>query len=434
MEEFQVSVEAGQGLERLIRVNVPAGRIDQEVEARLRSVSRTASLRGYRPGKVPEKVIRQRFGEQVRRDVLQDLVQASYSEAVSREKLRPAGTPRIDTQSDAGQQGNDLTYTASIEVFPEFQLVGLNGLAVQRPEADLGDGDVEFVIDGLRRQRATWVAVERASRDGDRIVVDFQGELNGQPMPGGQGEDVAVVLGEGRMIADFERQLVGLSPAEERSIDVGFPADYPTAALAGQTARFAIKVREVTEEQLPEVDQEFIRALGIESGELADFHVEIRRNMEQEFASRAAAEVKKQLLEALLAANPIVVPAVLVEQEAASLQADAMRNLGVSDPQQGPGLDSFRETAERRVRLGLLIGAVIRENQIQVDRERVSARIDQLSQGHTKPDEIRKIYHQTPHLLTQVENAVLEEQVIDWLTDRAKVTPRSTSFQALVSG
>lgn len=433
MEELQVSVEAGQGLERRIRVNVPAVRVDREVEARLKSVRRTARVKGYRPGKVPEKVIRQRYGEQVRREVVQDLVQSSYSEAVNREKLRPAGGPTIDTPIDP-ENGGDLSYEARIEVFPEFELKGLEGIKVARPEPALSDEDVEFVIDGLRRQRAEWVAVERRSQDGDRIVIDFEGELDGKPMEGGRGEEVDIVLGAGRMIPDFERQLVGLAAGETPALDVKFPDDYPTTELAGRTARFAVRVREVTEQRLPEVDDEFIRSFGIESGSRDDFQADIRRNMEQEFAQRAGAEVRKQLLDGLLAANPVDVPGVLVRDEAAGLQADAMRNLGISDPRHAPSIDSFMPTAERRVRLGLLIGAIIREHKIVVERDRVEKRIDELSQGHAKPEEIRRLYRQTPQLLTQVENAVLEEQVIDWLSGKAAVEARPTSFRELVSG
>lgn len=433
MQEFDVLVESGQGLERRIRVTVPAGRIDQEVETRLRSVARTARIAGYRPGKAPNAVIRQRFGDQVRREVLQHLLEASYSEAVAREKLRPAGGPRISTDAAVGSPGQDLIYTASIEVFPEFQVQGLERLTVRRPEPKLVDSDLDFVIDGLRRQRLAWAPVSRPAATGDRVVVDFTGRIDGQPMEGGEGEGVPIVLGAGRMIADFERQLVGLRAADERVIQVRFPADYPREGMAGREAEFTVKVREVTEEALPEVDAEFIRALGTQSGDPSDFHDDIRRNMAREFEARSRADVRRQVLESLLQANPIDIPAVLVEQEAASLQADAMRNLGISDIRMAPGIETFREAATRRVRLGLLIGAVIRENQIVVERERVRAKLDELAEGYEKPDEVRKIYSQNAQLLGQVENAVLEEQVVEWLTSRAEVTPEAMSFQELVT-
>lgn len=434
MEELQVSLEAGAGLERRLQVRVPAGRIEREVEVRLRSVSRTANLKGYRPGKVPEKVVRQRFGEQIRREVLQDIIQSTYGEALSRQQVRPAGEPRIDMAPDAGASGADLAYTASFEVFPEFTMRGLDAVAITRPEPAFDDADLEFIANNLRRQRSHWHVADREARPGDRVVVDFQGRLNGAAMPGGTGEKVTVELGAGRMVEDFERQLVGVKAGEAKEIRVQFPLDYPNRELAGQTADFSVQVGEVSEQHLPEVDEQFIRAFGIESGSKEDFLRDLREIMGDEFAARARADVKRQLLEQLLQANPIDIPVILVEQEATSLQSDAMRNLGVSDPGQAPALESFRQTAERRVRLGLLIGALIREQDLVVDRDKVRERIEQLAGGYDKPDEIRKLYYQTAQLLTQVENSVLEEQVVDWLAGRAAVTPKPTTFRALVAG
>ena len=433
MEEVQVSVESGQGLERRLQVRVPAARIDREVEARLRHVGRTATIRGFRPGKIPEKVIRQRFGDQVRREVLDDVLRSSYGEAVSREQLRPAGEAEIIPGADAGGQGADLTYTARFEVFPEVQLGGLESLSVTRPEPAIEDADLDFVIESLRRQKSHWHPVDRESRTDDRVMVDFEGRINGQPMEGGTGEKVPVVLGSGRMLEDFERQLVGIRAGESREITVSFPADYPNVSLAGQRALFRVQMHEVTEQHLPAVDDDFIRSFGIESGAVEDFHRDLRRNMDKEFESRARGAVKRQLLDALLAANPVEIPHVLVEQEATTLQAEALRNLGLSDPAAGPSLESFRSTAERRVRLGLLIGAIIRDQNLVADRDRVSDRIDQLSATYDQPDEIRKLYFQNAQLMTQVENAVLEEQVVDWLTARASINSQPTNFRTLVT-
>lgn len=434
MEELQVSLEAGTGLERRLQVRVPAKRIEREVENRLRSVSRTANLKGYRPGKVPEKVIRQRFGDQIRREVLQDVIQSTYGEALNRQQLRPAGEPHIDAAPDAGASGEDFAYTASFEVFPEFTIRGLDAVVITRPEPAFDDDDVEFVSTNLRKQRSHWHVADRAARLGDRVVVDFQGRLNGAPLEGGSGEKVTVELGAGRMIEDFEKQLVGVKSGDTRVIRAQFPVDYPNPSLAGQTAEFTVQVGEVSEQHLPEVDEEFIRGFGVASGTQDDFIRDLRDIMADEFAGRAKAAIKRQLLEQLLQANPIEIPVILVEQEATSLQADSMRNLGISDPAQAPALESFRQTAERRVRLGLLIGALIREQEIVVDREKVRERIEELSGGYEKPDEIRKLYYQTAQLLSQVENAVLEEQVVDWLAGRAAVTPKPTTFRAIVAG
>jgi trigger factor len=433
MEELQISLETGAGLERRLQVRVPAVRIQREVDARLRSVSQSANLKGYRPGKVPERVIRQRFGDQIRREVLQDLVRSTYGEALSREQLRPAGEPHIDAAPDSGSDG-DFAYTASFEVFPDFAVKGLEVLTVSRPEPAFDDADIEFISDNLRRQRSHWHSTDREARQGDRVVVDFQGRLHGTPMPGGVGEKVAIELGAGRMVEDFERQLAGLKAGDSREIQVRFPADYPNRELAGQTADFSVQVGEVAERHLPEIDEEFIRSFGVESGQRDDFLQQLREIMAEEFTGRARADVKRQLLAQVLAANPIEIPVILVEQEATALQSEAMRNLGVSDPGQAPALESFRQAAERRVRLGLIIGAVIRDQQFVPDREKVRERIEQLSSGYDKPDEIRKLYYQTAQLLSQVENSVLEEQVIDWLAGKASATPKPTTFRGLVSG
>ncbi|MEO8224668.1 MAG: trigger factor [Gammaproteobacteria bacterium] len=434
MEELQVSLESGPGLERRLRVTVSALRIARDMEARLRSVGRTANIKGYRPGKVPEKVVRQRFGDQIRSEVLQDLIQSTYGEALSRHQLRPAGDPQIEAASGSESDAGDFSYTASFEVFPEITIRGLDSVAISRPEPAFDDADVEFIADNLRRQRGHWHATDRDARLGDRVVVDFQGTLNGSPMAGGSGEKVTIVLGAGRMIEDFEKQLVGVKAGDSRQLKARFPVDYPNAALTGQTADFNVQVSEVSEEHLPEVDEEFIRSFGVESGTNEDFVRDLRGIMADEFTARARADIKRQLLDQLSLANPVEVPVVLVEQEVTSLQADAMRNLGITDPAEAPSLESFRQTAERRIRLGLLIGALIREQQLLVDREKVRERIDQLSGGYDKPDDIRKLYYQNAQLLTQVENAVLEEQVVDWLASRASTTPRPTTFRALVAG
>jgi trigger factor len=340
--------------------------------------------------------------------------------------------PRIEPESL--EQGADLSYTAVFEVYPEVALAGLDGLAVDQPTPAFDDGDLDFVIQSLRRQRAQWQTVARPARTGDRVVVDFEGQMDGLPMEGGKGEEVAVILGEGRMIADFERQLEGLEAGTERTFTVSFPADYPNSALAGRQAEFQVKARDVAEQQLPEVDAEFIRGFGIDSGAVDEFHAEVRRNMENEFAGRSRSDVKRQLLDQLLAANPVALPEVLVEQECAGLQSEAMRNLGIEDPRQAPDRQSFRPNAERRVRLGLLIGEIIRAEKITPERERVRQRIDQVAAGYSQPEEVRKVYQQNRDLLVQVENAVLEDQVIDWLAARATSRPKAMTFRALVGG
>jgi trigger factor len=431
MTEVQVSVESQEGLQRKMRVQVPADRIEQEVENRLRNVGRSARLKGFRPGKAPPRVIRQRYGGQVRQEVLEEFLQTSYSEAISRENLRPAGGPRIEPETV--EEGKDLTYTATFEIYPDVELQGLDAMKIVRPDITVGESDVDDMLETLRKQRSTWSAVERAAADGDRVTIDFEGTVKGEPIEGGQGEQVPMVLGSGQMRRDFEKNLAGLSAGDGKTFKLKFPKDYHANELAGQKASFAVKVSEVAERLLPDLDQEFVKGFGIESGEIDDFRTDVRRNMEREAAAKAQAEVKRQAMEALLQANPIQIPAVLVEQQAAGLQSETMRSMGIEDPDKAPPRESFRDTAEKRVRLGLLVGAVIRENQIEVDRDRLKVKVDEMCASYQDPEAVRKIYFQNQELLGQVESLVLEEQVVEWLVSQAAVENKPTSFHDLMN-
>jgi trigger factor len=431
MSELQISVEAREGLERALRVQVPASRIDAEIATRLQNVGRTARIKGFRPGKVPAKVIRQRYGDQVRQEVLQDVLQSSYSEAVAQQQLRPAGGPRIEPHSI--QEGQDLTYTAVFEVYPEIHLAELGEMTVQRPVVEITDADVEAMVENLRRQRAEWEAVERPAREGDQVRVDFDAEVKGEPVEGGAGKDVSVVLGEGRMLPDFEKNLGGTKAGDKKSFDVKFPKDYHEANLAGEKVRFQVSVHEVAESKLPALDAEFVNSFGVESGELDDLRADVRRNMQREAEARIRAEIKREVMEALLAANAIAVPRIMVEQEASSLRNDAMRQMGIQDSDEPPDLGPFLETAARRTRLGLLVGTVINDFKLEVDRELVKAKVDELSAPYDDPEQIAAMYYQNPNLLRSIESVVLEEQVVNCVLDRAKVSDRKVSFTDLMN-
>ncbi len=308
---MQVSIEASEGLERRMRVQVPAERIEKEVATRLASVRRSAKIQGFRPGKVPQKVIEQRYGGQVRQEVLQDILQSTYSEAVIQENLQPAGGPTIEPGNL--DQGADLTYTAIFEVYPEVELKGLNLIKINSPKAEVSDADVDAMIENLRKQRAEWVAVERAAAEGDQVTLDFTGTLKGEPFEGGSAEAFKVVLGDGSMLPDFDKNLSGVTAGSEKSFKLKFPKDYHAADLAGQKAEFAIKVHEVAERELPELGEELVKAYGIESGSVDELRADIRANMERELAAKTSAEVKRQLLDGLLEQNLIPVPEVLVQ-------------------------------------------------------------------------------------------------------------------------
>ncbi len=431
MSELQISLESQEGLERRLRVQVPAARIDAEVSTRLQKVGRTARIKGFRPGKVPAKIVRQHYGDQVRQEVLQEVLQSSFSEAVNKEQLRPVGGPQIEPE--VLEEGKDLAYTAVFEVYPEVQLSDLDKLRVAKPEISIADSDIDGMLENLRKQRADWQPIETKAKDGLQVRVDFNGTLNDEPLEGGQGEDVPIVLGEGQMLPDFEKNLQGLAAGDEKTFKLKFPKDYHAEHLAGEKAVFTVTVKEVAEQLLPEIDEAFVQAFGIESGSLEDLRGDIRRNMERESAERVRAEVKRQVMEGLLDANEILVPAALVDDEARRLQTEASQQMGEAAGEPAP-LEGFRDAAERRVRLGLLVGAVINEHKIEVDRERVKAKVDEICTPYDQPEEIAKMYFQNPRLLSQVENVVLEEQVVDLLLDKAKVSSKATSFDELMQG
>lgn len=432
MTDFQVSVETREGLERRIRVQIPADRIESEINSRLQRVGRTAKLKGFRPGKIPPKVIRQHYGGQIRQEVLQAVVESSYSEAITREKLRPAAMPTIEPEH--AHDGDDFTYIATFEIFPDITLSGLDALEVEQPETSIEDADVDDMIETLRNQRATWTPVDRPAAEGDQVTVDFQGSLKGEPIENGTGKDVPIVLGQGQMLEDFEKNLIGLEAGAEKAFKVKFPKDYHAEELAGKKVDFEATVGQVAGQALPEVDAEFVKVLGIESGNIDDFRQDVRTNMTKEVESRIKAEIKRQVMEQLLEANPIALPAVLVDRETAGLRDESLRNLGITDPEdpQAPGLDAFREAAERRVRLGLLVSAVIEENKLEADRERVGQKVDEICAPYDQPEEIRKLYFQNPQLIAQVENLVMEEQVVDWLVSKAAVKAKATAFKELM--
>ena len=427
---MQVSVETSKGLERRMRVQVPAEKIENEIEVRLRKVGQQAKIQGFRPGKVPPKVIKQRYGGQVRQEVVQEMVQSSYTEAVQQEQLNPAGGPNIEPE--ALEEGKDLAYTAVFEVFPEFEVRGLAKIKLESPEVAIAEGDIEEMLDQLRKQRADWAEVDRKACDDDQVTLDFTGTLKGEPFEGGSAENFSLVLGAGQMIEDFEKGLQGVQAGDEKSFKVKFPKDYHVDTLAGAKTEFAVKIHSVSEQVLPEVDDDFVKAYGIESGAIEDLRADIEKNMGREIEAKTRAEVKRQVMEGLAAQNPIEVPGVLVHEEAHSMQQEAMNRMGIQDQADAPSPDTFTEAAEQRVRLSLLLNQLVSENELQVDSERVNEKVDELVAPYENPDEIRNMYMQNPQFRSQIENVVLEEQVVEWIQEQAKVSTKKATFRELM--
>lgn len=428
---MQVSVEATSSLERRMEVQVPAARIEKAIEDRLQSLSRTVRLKGFRPGKVPVKVVRQQFGQQVRSEVIGDLMQQSFSEAIGQQKLVPAGGPRIEP-IDLGK-GQDLKYRAVFEVLPEVKLKDVEKLKITKPTVEVTAGDIDAMIENLRKQRPNFVVVDRESRDTDQVTADFAGTLDGVPFDGGKGENVPVVLGAGRMLPDFEAGMKGARAGEEKTIDVRFPDNYQAKNLAGKTAQFALSIKKVEEQQLPELTDEFCTHYGVLEGGIAQLRKEVEENMRQELTQTIRNRMKKELLDGLLAANPLDLPTVLVAEQIQSMQVDFGRRAGVREASQLPPADQFQEGAKQRVALGLLMNEIIRTASLSVDREKVQAKVNEMAEQYPDAEQVHRAYRENAQLRGQIESAVLEDQVIDWLLARAQVTEQASTFKEVMN-
>jgi trigger factor len=427
-KSYEVSLEPSAGLERRMTVRVPTADIERAIAARLKQVGKTAKLKGFRPGKVPQKVVRQYYGGQVRDEVMSDVIRQTYSRAIAEQKLNPAGGPRIEPLAADGEGKEHFTYRATFEVYPEIALQPLGELAIDVPSVAIEEPDVDAMIEKLRSQRATWKVVERPAAEGDRVAVDFAGTIDGESFEGGQGKNVAIVVGSGQVLQEFDRALRGTQAGTSTAATVLFPQDYPTKNLAGKTAAFSINVLRVEELELPQLDDAFANSFGIAGG-AGSLRGEVRNNMERELKERLRAETKTRVFDALIRANKLVVPRALVDQEITTLQSDALRQMGSSDPAQAPPRERFEALAQRRVTVGLLIQELLQQHKIKLDQARVEQRIKELAAPYEKPEEAAQFYRSDRGMMAQVEASVLEDQVVDFLLSRANATSKSVSFK-----
>jgi trigger factor len=428
---MQVSVESTGKLERRMQVQVPAERVSKEIAARLKDLSRTARLKGFRPGKAPITVIKQQFGPQVHREVIGELLQSSYEEAVTQNQLTPAGSPRIEPQSM--DEGQDLKYTATFEVFPDVVMQPIESLQIDKVTAEVAESDIDAMIERLRKQQVAYAAVTRAAQSGDKVTIDFEGSIDGTPFAGGKGENIAIVIGEGRMLPDLENGLSGAAADEKRDIQVNFPADYRATELAGKQAVFATHIKTVEEPKLPELDEEFCKAFGVTEGGLAKLREDVAANMRRELDQNIRARNKSAVMDKFYQANPLELPNVLVEGQIRDMQLEAMRRSGAKDAAQAPPREPLVEPAKRRVALGLLLNDVIRKNNLVVDRERVNQRLDELVGAYGDAATMKRAYLQNADAMRQVESLALEDQVVDWILAHAKVHEAPSSFKELMN-
>jgi trigger factor len=426
---MQVSLTATGGLERRLEVAIPAAQVDGEVSQRLNKISRTARLKGFRPGKAPLAVIRQQYGEQVHGEVINDLMRASFSEAVAREKLNPAGGPRIEPI--AMDPGADLKYAAVFEVLPEVKLAPISELSVERPVASVADKDLDAMIDTLRKQRPTFADVARAAAATDRVTVDFTGKIEGVEFDGGSGEGVPIVIGANQVMKEFEDALLGVAAGESREFNATFGAEHTNKKLAGKTATFNVKVVKVEEQVPAPLDEAFAKGFGIADGSIEMLRAEVRANMERELAEAIRQKVRGQVLEGLYTKNPLELPRQMVEEQIQELQVEMLRRAGVKDAKQLPPRDPFEQPARRRVALGLLMSELVRHAQLKVSREAVMEKLNELAASYSNPEEVRRAYLQNADMMRQIESQVLETQAIEWVLSQAKVADKPATFAEL---
>lgn len=427
---MQVSVENTSALERRMTIGVPAERIETEVNKRLQQTARKAKIPGFRPGKVPMSVIRQRYEDGARQEALGDLIQATFYEAVVEQKLNPAGAPSVEPKTF--EKGKDLEYIATFEVFPEFTVAGFESISVERLSADVADSDLDNMLEILRKQNVSFEVADRAAQNEDQLNIDFVGNIDGEAFAGGSATGTQLVLGSGRMIPGFEDGLVGAKAGEERVLNLTFPEDYQNLELAGKTAEFTVTVNTVSAPTLPELNETFFKQFGIKETNIEGFRTEVRKNMERELRQAIKSKVKNQVMDGLLAANPIEVPKALLENEVNRLRVQAVQQFGGNiKPDQLPA-ELFEEQAKRRVELGLIVAEVVKQFDLKPEDTRVRELIQEMSSAYQEPEQVVAWYYKNEQQMNEVRSVVLEEQVVDTVLQKASVTDKAVSYEEAV--
>ena len=431
---MQVSVEITQGLERRLTISVPAETVDVEVKNRLRQVSKTQRIDGFRPGKVPPSVIQKRYGKSVRQEVAGEIMQRNFVDAIIAEKINPAGRPSFVAKSN--EDGQPLEFEATFEIYPEVELKDLEKIAVERPDVEVNDSDLDEMFVTLQKQHQTWKENKRVTKKGDKLTLDFNGRVDGEDFEGGKAEGFELELGAGRMIPGFEKEITGMKAGEEKTIKVTFPEDYHAENLKGKEAEFDIVVHKTEGSVLPDVDEEFAKLFGVEEGGVDALRAEVSKNMTRELTQAVKGKVKEQVIEGLLAGHEVGLPSALVAQEVDVLRQQAMQRFqGQMDPKNLPELPSemFTEQAERRVKIGLLLGEVIKVNEIKVDNAKVDELIATAASAYEDPKEVIEYYANNKELLQQMQNVALEEQAVEFLVEKADVSSKKASFKDIMN-
>ena len=428
---MQVTVETLEGLERRLNITVPAANIEDAVTAELRNIAKNRRFDGFRKGKVPMKMVAKMYGKAVRQDVMGEVMQRHFIEAIVKEKINPAGAPTFAPVEN--NEGADLVFNATFEVYPEVELKGLENITVEKPAVEVKDADVEEMIETLRKQQATWTEVDTAADAGSRATIDFVGSIDGEEFEGGKAENFPLEMGAGRMIPGFEDGIVGKTAGMEFEIDVNFPEDYHAENLKGKAAKFAIKVNKVEARELPELNEEFVAKFGATDG-VEGLKAEVRKNMERELKQAVKNRIKEQAIDGLVNENNIDVPSALIDQEIGVLRQQAAQRFGgnTEAADQLPR-ELFEEQAKRRVVVGLLLGEVIKTEELKADDEKVKTIIEEMATAYEDPTEVIAYYEQNEQMMNNMRNVALEEQAIDAIIAKAQVSDKEVSFNELMN-
>jgi len=422
---MDVSVETIGSLGRRLTVAVPADQVEEKFKSRLQSLSRQVKFPGFRPGKVPLKMVEAQYGERIINEVAGELIQNSLFEAIGSKGLRPAGDPKVSRKPFA--RGEQLEYTVEFEILPEVKRLDLKGVRIERPVVSVGDEDVERTLETIRKQRTRWTTTERAAKLGDRVIIDFVGRIGDKEFDGGKAEAFPLILGNGTLLHDMEQGLVGAAPSEQRTIAVAFPSDYGHAPLAGQNAEFDVTVKEISEPILPELDESFARELGIQDGSVEKLRTDVKANLEREASNRARAIVRARALKSLLELNTIEVPRSLITAEMERLKSrDVSARMKPADDK------AYETRAHSRVALGLILGEFIRRHELVPDPATVKSRLEEMAAEYESPQEFIRWHYEKPERLNEIEGLVLEEKVVEDLLTTAELVDQPVGFQDLL--
>jgi trigger factor len=432
---MQANLESLGTLERRLSVAVPLAEIDREIDTRLKRLSRTVKMDGFRPGKVPLKVVAQQYGPQIRQEVLGEAIQRTFGEAVREQNLRVAGYPRFEPKP-LNEGASEFEYSATFEIYPDVHVGDIASSSITRPQLSVSEGEIDRTLEVMRKQRATYEPVQRGAENADRVTMSYRGTIDGTEFAGGKAENQAIVLGEGRLLADFESQLQGMKAGDAKTFELHFPDDYHGKDVAGKTATFELNVSEVAMPRLPEIDGEFAKSLGVVEGDVTKMRAEIQGNLEREVKTRLKSRVKEQVMQALLDATQVEVPKALVESEIERLrnfarQDLAARGLPVKDDTPLPA-DMFEKQAQRRVNLGLILAELVKAHQLQAKPEQVRHTVEEQAQSYENPQEVVRWYYQSPERLREIESMVLEDNVVDWALRTARVEDKPIAFDELM--